>query len=136
MTIGPYPIISLAEARDRARAAFREVLDGVDPKEVRSREHMTLREGAEAFINQHAKPRNRAWKETEGTLNRELVPRFGERDIRMMTRADIWEAADAAIARGAHYKASRIVSWAWLRHVMAHAQAPPNPSCNRPGAGS
>lgn len=29
----------------------------------------------------------------------------------MMTRADILEAADAAIARGAHYQANRIVSY-------------------------
>ena len=46
LTLGPYPIISLAEARDKARAAFREGLDGVDPK-VRRRQHMTLREGVE-----------------------------------------------------------------------------------------
>lgn len=111
LTIGRYPIISLADARDKARAAFREVLDGVDPKEVRRRKHLTLREGVEAFIIQYAKPRNRGWKETERVLKRELVSRFGDRDIRQITRADILEAADAAIARGAHYQANRIVSY-------------------------
>lgn len=110
ITIGPYPIISLAEARDKARAAFREVLEGVDPKNVRRRKHLTLRQGVEAFITQYAKPRNRSWKEADRILRRELVSRYGERDIRQMTRADVLEAADAAIERGALYQANRIVS--------------------------
>lgn len=111
LTLGPYPIISLAEARDKARDIFREVLEGVDPQAVRRRKHMNLREGVEAFIEQYAKPRNRAWKESERVLKRELVSRFGERDLTMMCRADILEAADAAIARGAKYQGNRIVSY-------------------------
>ncbi len=111
LTLGTYPIISLGEARDKARAAFREVLEGVDPQAVRRRKNMNLREGVDAFIEQYAKPRNRAWREPERVLKRELVTRFGERDLTMMTRADILEAADAAIARGAQYQANRIVSY-------------------------
>ncbi|EQB00240.1 hypothetical protein L288_18555 [Sphingobium quisquiliarum P25] len=81
LTIGRYPIISLAEARDKARAAYREVLEGVDPQAVRRRKNMNLREGVDAFIEQYAKPRNRSWRETERVLTRELVTRFGERDL-------------------------------------------------------
>src|SRR3546814_9608320 len=51
LTLGPYPIISLAEARDKARAAFREVLEGVDPQAVRRRKNLHLREGVAAFID-------------------------------------------------------------------------------------
>lgn len=111
LTLGSYPIITLGEARDKARAAFREVLEGVDPQAVRRRKDMTLREGVDAFIEQYAKPRNKAWRESERVLKRELVTRFGERDLTMMTRADILEAADAAIGRGALYQANRIVSY-------------------------
>lgn len=110
LTIGRYPIVSLAEARDKARAVFREVLEGIDPQAVRRRKNLNLREGVSAFIEQYAKPRNRSWKEAERILNRELVTRFGERDLTKMTRADILEAADAAIQRGAQYQANRIVS--------------------------
>src|SRR3990167_6786699 len=76
LTLGPYPIISLAEARDKARAAFREVLEGVDPQAVRRRKNLHLREGVDAFIEQYAKPRNRAWRESERVLKRELTSRF------------------------------------------------------------
>ncbi|MBA4164503.1 MAG: hypothetical protein C0510_07720 [Erythrobacter sp.] len=76
LTLGPYPIISLAEARDKARAAFREVLEGVDPQAVRRRKNLNLREGVDAFIEQYAKPRNRAWRESERVLKRELTSRF------------------------------------------------------------
>jgi integrase len=110
MTIGVYPIISLADAREKARAAFREVSEGVDPTAVRRRKNMTLREGVDAFIRQYAKHRNRSWRESERTLIREIVSRFGERDIAAITRADILEAVDAAVERGAHYQANRIVS--------------------------
>ena len=110
ITLGVYPIISLADAREKARAAFREVAEGVDPVAVRRRKHMTMREGVDAFIRQYAKHRNRSWREAERVLNRELVSRFGERDIAKMTRADMLEAVDAAVERGAKYQANRIVS--------------------------
>ena len=110
LTLGSYPIITLTEARDRARGAFRDVLEGIAPQAVRRRKNMNLREGVETFIEQYAKPRNRSWKEAERILTRELVTRFGERDLTLMTRADILEAADAAIARGSRYQANRIVA--------------------------
>ena len=110
ITIGVYPIISLADAREKARAVFREVSEGIDPTAVRRRKNMTLREGVDSFIRQYAKHRNRSYLETERILNRELVSRFGERDVAKMTRADILEAVDAAVERGAHYQANRIVA--------------------------
>lgn len=108
--IGIYPLITLSEARAEAIAILRDVADGLDPKRARSRDNITLREGVERFITQYAKPRNRRWFEAERVLTRELVSRFGEREIKKMTRADILVASDAAMARGAAYQANRIVS--------------------------
>jgi integrase len=58
--LGPYPLISLAEARDKAFAARRLKLDGIDPLQVRrdqraaqraeSAKAMTFRQCAEGFI--------------------------------------------------------------------------------------
>ncbi|CAN0575921.1 unnamed protein product, partial [Laminaria digitata] len=95
-----------------AIAILRDVADGIDPQQARSRDNLTLREGVEAFIAQYARPRNKRWRETERVINREIVSRFGEREVRKMTRADILVASDAAMARGAHYQANRIVSHA------------------------
>ena len=110
-TIGIHPITKLSEARAEAIAILRDVTDGIDPQQSRSRDNLTLREGVEAFIAQYAKPRNKRWRETERVLNREIVSRFGQREIKKVTRADILIASDAAMARGAHYQANRIVSY-------------------------
>lgn len=109
--IGIHPIITLSEARSEAIAILRDVADGIDPQQARSRDNLTLREGVEAFIAQYAKPRNKCWRETERVLNRELVSRFGEREIKKITRADILVASDAAMARGANYQANRVVAY-------------------------
>lgn len=110
--IGIHPITTLSEARSEAIAILRDVADGIDPQQARSRDNLTLREGVEAFIAQYARPRNKCWRETERVLNREIVSRFGEREIQKVTRAEILAASDAAIARGATYQANRIVAYA------------------------
>ncbi|MGP1354640.1 MAG: tyrosine-type recombinase/integrase [Parasphingopyxis sp.] len=108
--LGTFPITSLAKARNEAISILRDVVDGIDPQQSRGRDDLTLREGVEAFVEQYAKPRNKSWRESERVLTRELVSRFGEREIAKMTRADILVASDAAMARGAKYQANRIVS--------------------------
>lgn len=108
--LGIFPVISLAKARSEAISILRAVADGIDPQRSRGRDNLTLREGVEAFVEQYAKPRNKSWREAERILTRELVSRFGEREIAKMTRADILVASDAAMARGAKYQANRIVS--------------------------
>lgn len=111
ITLGTYPIVTLAEARERALETFRKVEQGIDPQNVRRTEFMTLGDGVDAFIRQYAKPQNKCWKETERVLKRELVSRFADRDVKQITRTDILEAVDAAIERGSNYQANRIVSY-------------------------
>ncbi|MEM1134015.1 MAG: tyrosine-type recombinase/integrase [Pseudomonadota bacterium] len=110
-TLGTYPIVTLAEARERALDTFRKVEQGIDPQNARRTEFMTLSDGVDAFIRQYAKPQNKCWRETNRALKRELVSRFGERDVKQITRADILEAVDAALERGSNYQANRLVSY-------------------------
>jgi len=110
MTIGVYPRISLAAARQRAMDAMRQVDDGADPaKRRRQADHRVDAIVAE-FITRYAKPRNRRWMESERILLREFVAVFGQKDIRDVTRADILEIMDSAVERGAHYSANRTLS--------------------------
>jgi hypothetical protein len=64
--IGTYPILSLADAREKARALLRDVLLGKfsekDPIIP------TFGEVIPQFIELYAKPRNRSWKSTERVL--------------------------------------------------------------------
>src|ERR1700737_2295071 len=64
MGLGPVHIVTLADARERAKAARRLLLDGHDPIEVRDSERtarrieaakaMTFEQCAEAYIKAHA----------------------------------------------------------------------------------
>lgn len=50
MGIGPYPEVTLAAAREKALAARRHLVDGVDPLTVRPRRSITFREAAAELI--------------------------------------------------------------------------------------
>lgn len=109
-TIGVYPRYTLAEARAKAMAALRQVDDGIDPQSRRRQPDLHVEAICRSFIEQYAKPRNRNWRETERVLERELIPRCGHMEIGEIHRADVLEALDAAIARGAGYQANRILA--------------------------
>lgn len=110
MSIGVYPRVSLAAARQRAMDAMRKVDDGTDPSKLRRQADLRVDAIVAEFITRYAKPRNRKWMESERILQREFVAVFGQKDIREVTRADVIEIMDGAIERGAHYSANRILS--------------------------
>jgi integrase len=117
-TIGPYPRLSLADAREQARAALRAVSEGRDP----SRERVTrlqevensgkLRFGIATadFIRRYAKSRNRTWRETERLLTKADLASWQDRDIRAITRQDILAVLDRIVERGAPVQANRLLA--------------------------
>ena len=110
LPLGIYPRLTLAEARNRATDALRLVDDGVDPAAKRRQLDMRVEAVCNEFIRIYARPRNRSWREAERILQRELVPVFGQRDIRHLTRPDIMSLIDGAVERGSAYQANRIHS--------------------------
>jgi integrase len=106
--LGVYPLVTLAQAREKALEALRQVDVGIDPAARRRQLGMRVRDVCEDYIRHYARPRNRSWKETERILDREFVTVHGEQDVRHVTRADIIALMDRAIERGAKYQANRI----------------------------
>jgi integrase len=79
LVLGGYPAISLAEAREAARAALRSVAEGNDPADAKraarynnAAEKSGLENVTRTFFVRYAKPRNRSWIETARQLG--LVP--------------------------------------------------------------
>lgn len=107
-TLGTYPIVSLAKAREKAVDILRLVDEGMDPLAQRRRVIASVEDGVKDFIRSYAKPRNKSWREAERTLNREMVTAYGARDVRSITKADVLDIVDAAAERGALYQANRI----------------------------
>lgn len=52
--LGPYPALSLADAREKARQWCREIVEGRDPRDADKRDGLTLREAAAEFHAAHA----------------------------------------------------------------------------------
>jgi integrase len=109
--LGHYPVMTLAEAREKAREALAALIDGEDPASLaeakrrareeaeRQRRAGTFAAVAEDFIRRHAMTR-RSGKETAGLIRRELVPAWGERPIGEITRRDVIALVEAIMDRG------------------------------------
>lgn len=90
MTLGRYPVLSLAEAREEARRALQQVAAGLDPVAERRKLDTpaanTFASVASEFIEKYAKPRNKRWRETVRILERDVFPAWGDREINTINR--------------------------------------------------
>ncbi|PAL25555.1 site-specific integrase [Sphingopyxis sp. GW247-27LB] len=110
VTLGVYPRLSLATAREKAIDLLRQADEGIDPTKRRRRPDMKVETVCREFIRLYAQTRNKSWREAERILEQEFVSAHGQRDIREIKRYDILELMDAAIERRAGYQANRILS--------------------------
>jgi integrase len=96
MGLGPYPHVGLAEARDKAVAQRRLLLDAIDPIEARNakravREPVTFAAGAKQYMAGHEK----SWKSADharqwrNSLGRYVLPAIGERPIGAIDTHDV-----------------------------------------------
>jgi integrase len=135
MTLGAFPAVSLAVARDRAREALREIEKGADPAEAQAAERRhdaaTLFENVIAeFIERHCKPNNRGWKRQERDLQREFLPYWRGKPLASIGRLDIIEALDRIADRTSARRANRylallkkLFSWAAERGYVEASPA-------------
>ena len=121
--LGPYPLVTLAKARELALANARLVRDGIDPRAERKRQRgtPTFREAADIVIGIHAE----TWKQGSKTaklwhsrLARYAFPRIGDRMISDITSADvlgilipIWAEKRTTATKVRQYT-SAIMKWA------------------------
>jgi integrase len=109
-TIGEFPAISVADARQRAKDALRDIEDRIDPaiEKRQRRDADTFDDLARDYIEKWAKPRKRSWKEDQRILNANILPHWKHRAVRDITRRDIRELIEAIADRGAPTMANRV----------------------------
>lgn len=110
--IGAYPIVSLADAREKARDILRDIELGQydDPSSpvVANAPRLTLGEVVPQFIELYSKPRNRDWRGTERVLQK--FSSLFSRPIDQIKRADVVRVLDTIIAGGAPTRANRALA--------------------------
>src|SRR5271156_5174254 len=81
LTIGPYLVVGLAEARKRAMAALGEVAGGDDPAAAKSATRAAAKAAkddmvetvVDDFVRHYAARQTRDWRETERILKKDVV---------------------------------------------------------------
>ncbi len=87
LTLGRYPVLSLADARDKATAALRQVNGGTDPMlEAEKRDDASYQFDVvvDDYVTRHCKVHNKpsTARESERELKKHFVSQWGKRDIR------------------------------------------------------
>ena len=128
LTLGKYPALSLAKARDEARSALGDAAKGMMPALARKKQEPleTFAAVADEFVERYAKQHNRSWRETERILQRYVVPAWGSRPIGDLTRQDVIKLLDGFVDRGApvmakqtHSTIRKMFNWAVNRGVIS-----------------
>jgi integrase len=136
--LGQYPIMTLAEAREAALAALRDIERGIDPKQRKEaslraeaeRKANSFASVAEDFIARHVR-KLRSGHEAEASIRRELIERWGAKSIVEIRRREIVEALEAIADSGRPYAAhkiynyiSKLFAWAIARGVYGLEVSP------------
>lgn len=132
-TLGTYPLISLASARDLARDFLIKLA-----KEGSVRQKRTFGDLADHWIEHVAKPKNKSWRNQERRLEIYVLPSWRDTDLSSIRRADVRNLIDGIDGIVAPGRALAIVR-TLFRYAMARdwvenspAEAIPNPSIDVP----
>lgn len=113
-TIGTYPDIGVAEARERAGEIKKQAKQGVDPKVAADAEQAAAQAGAQTFgaiaekyIKRECPGLRRGW-EVERIIRRELMPGWRPRPIADLRKRDAIQLTDALIDAGKPAAAHRL----------------------------
>ena len=111
LTLGSFAVLSLAEARKRAKEALKQATNGVDPAESKRqrREADTVEDFAlDTYIAKYAQPKKKSWKADQWQLNRFVLPAWRHRLLRDVTRADVRDLLESIALTSGPIAANRV----------------------------
>lgn len=137
MKLGRYPEITLAKAREKARAARASIGEGVDPTAEKRAQaaSQTVSDLVDNYIARHASTK-RSGREIARRLRKNVSDVIGAIKLNELHRRDITKVLDAIKDRGAHIEANRVfqdlramIRWAVTRgdldqNIMAGMRRP------------
>lgn len=122
ITVGTYPALPLADAREHASEIIRSVQLGIYQRKPEAKTH-SLGETIPLFIERYAKPKNKGWNET-AQLFQKFKTMF-DTPLNEIKRSNVADALDLIMAAGTPYRANRalaaikkLMSWALDRGMI------------------
>ena len=112
-TIGSYPEVSLADARERANGLRRSVSAGFNPVEEKRREREasksnTFRALSERYLDEHARRFKRSAPADERNLRLHVLPKWADRRYDEIQRRDVIDLCEGMVAAGTATNANRV----------------------------
>jgi integrase len=123
---GSYPLVTLPDARGKAREVLRDLQAGIDPRERAKTKAKAVTFGAlaEEFIRRHAS-RKKSARNIELLVRKHLLPAWGDKPAGGVSRTDVVDLLDAIVDRGhpaaAHQVfgyGKRLFNWAIQRGAL------------------
>lgn len=111
MVLGSVDVISLDQARKKARKVLVEVTDKVDPLEQKQREAKagTVKALCNEYLERHAKLKKKSWKKDQSRIDRHILPAWGSLKAVDVKRPDV-AALHSKIGKSAPYEANRTLA--------------------------
>lgn len=112
VTLGKYPEMTIEQARRQAAIIVQAIQAGGDPAAIRRahREEITFHDLFEQYIERHAKPRKRTWKEDETKYKQYLARPLGSKKLSMIGRREIAQVHSLVSASGHPTTANRVLA--------------------------
>ena len=116
MGFGTYPAVGLANARVKHAKAKALLEKGIDPgaQEIERRRAEraaeTVSDLIEEYLEKWAKPRKRSAAEDERQLRKDVLPVWGKRKAKEITRRDVITLLDGIAERGSPIQANRTLA--------------------------
>jgi integrase len=112
-TIGRYPDVSIAAARERANALRKDVAAGINPvaRKYRDRREAgtnTFEALADRYMHEHARRFKRSANADERKLRLHILPKWAKRRYDQIERADVIELVEAIVGNGTPVQANRV----------------------------
>ncbi len=138
MAFGPYPDLSLADARERRDSARKRLANGIDPMAERMAEKTAVKGATEHTFEKiaelwlelwHGNKSERHVSTTRNRLKANVYPVLGARPIAEIEPMELVQLAKGIEARGASDMAKRILQIVGmvLRYAVAHGYSTRNP---------
>jgi integrase len=127
LTLGTYPALSLADARQHAMAARHTVAQGDDPAAHKHhvRTAPIVADLATQYLELYAKVHKKSWRDDARLLDKEVLPQWGARKAYDIRRRDVIALLDHLVERGSPIQANRILAlvrkmfnWAVSRELV------------------
>lgn len=111
LSIGPYPAVSLAEARQKRDEAKAKLRDGTDPKPKRERVTMTLEKASETYWSGRKDLSADYLSNATRAIEMHVLPMLGSRPIGQISREELLSALMHLDAAGKHEYVRKVRMW-------------------------